>query len=344
MKHKYVYLIALLVAAPAISCAQTAELDPLLAQVAKYEYGQSREPLQRLSEPVRKTIASPSAVPALKAALDRFLESQATRDGKEAVCRELSVMGSERCVPALARLLDQPLTAVQAAVQSARNSDQSATAPRQQQVSEEPLTAEQAAVTRGRNLGQSATAPQQQPSERSVRVRATRGTRGTRGAGIAAAMARGLFAIALAHSGWQAWQASTTCASDPRNQWAYAQTGAGVSKIIGRLHELSLAAQQGRNVSIDIYSRENLWPLPWYLRSYPNVRWWRSVPLTAGAAPIVLLSPALEIDVARRIYEAPLPGERELYVSMFPGYVELRPAVEVRGYVAKTLWDRLPRP
>jgi hypothetical protein len=30
-----------------------------------------------------------------------------------------------------------------------------------------------------------------------------------------------------------------------------------------------------------------------------------------------------------------------MYVNMFDRYVELRPSVEVRGYVAKSLWDDL---
>ena len=28
-------------------------------------------------------------------------------------------------------------------------------------------------------------------------------------------------------------------------------------------------------------------------------------------------------------------------MQMFPEYVELRPGVEIRGYVSKELWDRL---
>ncbi|MGD0775613.1 MAG: hypothetical protein ABSC05_22600, partial [Candidatus Solibacter sp.] len=91
---------------------------------------------------------------------------------------------------------------------------------------------------------------------------------------------------------------------------------------------------------IEIYTRENLWPLPWYFRAYPNVRWWRQVTIPGRAAPIILVSPAMEQDVARKLYEGPPPGQRELYMNLFSGYVELRPQVEVRGYVAKSLWDR----
>jgi hypothetical protein len=49
----------------------------------------------------------------------------------------------------------------------------------------------------------------------------------------------------------------------------------------------------------------------------------------------------MEPDLIRKLYESPPPGERELYMQMFPEYVELRPGVEIRGYVSKQLWDRL---
>jgi uncharacterized protein (TIGR03663 family) len=150
-----------------------------------------------------------------------------------------------------------------------------------------------------------------------------------------------VLAAAMAYSGWQAWQASTRYASDPRNQWVYAQTGTGVYTIRDRVEALAQAGEQGRRIAIDIYSRENLWPLPWYLRGYPNVRWWRAVPAEGRPAPILLASPAMEPDLIRKLYESPPPGERELYMQMFPEYVELRPGVEIRGYVSKQLWDRL---
>jgi hypothetical protein len=45
--------------------------------------------------------------------------------------------------------------------------------------------------------------------------------------------------------------------------------------------------------------------------------------------------------VTTKLYEWRRPGERELYVPIFDHRVELRPGVEVRGYAAKSLWDRV---
>jgi predicted membrane-bound mannosyltransferase len=140
----------------------------------------------------------------------------------------------------------------------------------------------------------------------------------------------------------EAWIASVPFGSDPRNPWAYAHTGRGVYTIRDRVDECARIAGDGTNVAIDVFTRENLWPLPWYFRRYPNVRWWRDVPPRGRGAPVVLLAPSVEESVARMLYEGPPPGQRELYVDLFPRAVELRPGIEVRGYVAKSLWDRRP--
>ena len=131
-----------------------------------------------------------------------------------------------------------------------------------------------------------------------------------------------------------AWLAATRFDTDARNPWAYGHTGPGVYTIRDRVAEFP------RATAIDVFSTENLWPLPWYLRQFPNQHWWREVPLVGAAAPIVLVSPALEPDLIRKLYEGPRPGERELYMNLFENRVDLRPGVEVRGYAAKSLWDR----
>jgi predicted membrane-bound mannosyltransferase len=154
---------------------------------------------------------------------------------------------------------------------------------------------------------------------------------------------RTLAAVAILLLYAQAWMASMPHASDPRNPWAYAHTGAAVFTIRDRVEAFARTAGGPPNGAIDVYSRENLWPLPWYLRRLPNIRWWRQVAVPGRAAPIILVSPAMEPDLVRKLYEGPPPGERELYMNMFPGYVELRPQVEIRGYVAKSLWDRRER-
>jgi len=127
--------------------------------------------------------------------------------------------------------------------------------------------------------------------------------------------------------GCAAFAASGPFDVDQRNPWVYAHTGRDVFLISERVQRAGMA--------IDVYSSENLWPLPWYLRK-SKVNWWRVVPLTGRSAPVVLVTPELEADLTRKLYESPPPGERELYVNLFDSRVELRPGVEVRGYVANS--------
>jgi len=156
------------------------------------------------------------------------------------------------------------------------------------------------------------------------------------------ALAVALVGIAVAQLAWQARAYSFQYPSDPRNPWVYAHTGADVFVIMKRVEALAAVDPQGRAIPIQIFTRENLWPLPWYLRRYSKVRWWNGVSDTAPLASVILATPDMEPALLHRIYEVPPPGQREMYVNMFDREVDLRPRVEVRGYVAKSLWDELP--
>ena len=150
-------------------------------------------------------------------------------------------------------------------------------------------------------------------------------------------LARIAAAVLLVLLSGQAWRYSFTLASDPRNPYVYAHTLPDVYAIHDAVENLSRNHPDGKNIPIQIFTTENFWPLPWYLREYPRVLWWRAVPGDTAAAPLILLSPAMEDAVTSVIYERPPPGERELYVSLFEAPVWLRPGVEVRGYAALSL-------
>jgi predicted membrane-bound mannosyltransferase len=153
----------------------------------------------------------------------------------------------------------------------------------------------------------------------------------------------GLIVIAVAQLGWQARASSFQYASDPSNRWAYAHTGTDVFLMIAKVKALAAVYPAGNYMPIQIVTQENLWPLPWYLRRYPATRWWKKAPRgSAALAPVILVTPDMEPALLNRIYEVPPRGQREMYVNMFDRRLELRPGLEVRGYVAKSLWDRLP--
>jgi len=165
---------------------------------------------------------------------------------------------------------------------------------------------------------------------------------GVRGTAVRAVLCVVLMS-ATAHLAWQAFSGSFRFAADPRNPYVYAHTGTDVFPIVERLKALARAHPDGSAMPLQIISRENLWPLPWYLRGLSGVRWWNGVSDEAENAPVIVVTPDMEPALVRRLYDLPPPGERELYVRIFEKPVELRPQVELRGYAAKSLWDDFRR-
>jgi hypothetical protein len=76
------------------------------------------------------------------------------------------------------------------------------------------------------------------------------------------------------------------------------------------------------------------------LRSFTNIGWWKQIDETVPAAPLIIASPEIEAALLRKLFELPPPGQRYLYVPLLDEYTELRPQIELRGYVRKDLWDR----
>lgn len=152
-----------------------------------------------------------------------------------------------------------------------------------------------------------------------------------------------LLLAAAAHLGWQAFSSGFRFASDPRNPYVYAHTTVDVFEIAGRLKDVTRAHPAGSAMPVQIISRDNLWPLPFYLRGLSNVAWSNGVSEKGTSAPVVLVTPDMEPALVRKLYELPPPGERELYVSLFTRPVELRPGLELRGYAQSSLWEQCQR-
>jgi hypothetical protein len=138
----------------------------------------------------------------------------------------------------------------------------------------------------------------------------------------------------------QAYLGSFHYYADPSNPYVYAHSVTDVFDMNQRIEEVAQAHPDGRNMYIQVICPAgDYWPLPWYLRSFPNVGWWNSVDENVPAAPVIIASPSAEPALMRKLYELPPPGEKNLYVPLFDSYMELRPQVELRGYVTKELWD-----
>jgi uncharacterized protein (TIGR03663 family) len=144
------------------------------------------------------------------------------------------------------------------------------------------------------------------------------------------------------HLAWQAYLANYQYYENPANPYVYAHPLNDVFTIVRRVEEISQAHSDGRAMYIQmICPDDDYWPLPWYLRAFPNIGWWKEVDESVPSAPLIIASPKVETALMRKLYELPPPGQRPLYVPLFDRYTELRPQIELRGYVRKDLWDRL---
>jgi uncharacterized protein (TIGR03663 family) len=147
---------------------------------------------------------------------------------------------------------------------------------------------------------------------------------------LRAALTIGLVA-ASGHLGWQAWRASVTYASDPRNPYVYAQTVPDAVRMAARIRELAALHPDGERMQVSIIAPPHeQWPAPWYLRAMPNVGYW-TTPGDAQAtqAPVIVASMSHAAAVESAL------GDR--YVSEFFG---LRPEVLLTLYVEQSLWGR----
>ena len=82
-----------------------ANLQELLDKVKTYDWGQSRLALTEVSDIIKEALSSPEKLGEIEKSLIGVLESDATYAGKQFVCRQLSIIGTEQSVSALAKML-----------------------------------------------------------------------------------------------------------------------------------------------------------------------------------------------------------------------------------------------
>jgi len=87
-----------------IYAADSNEFGQQLSKIKTYDFSQSRADLVKISDMVRDASGKPE-MKAMEKQLDDFLKSDASYAAKDFVCRELSVVGTEASVPALASML-----------------------------------------------------------------------------------------------------------------------------------------------------------------------------------------------------------------------------------------------
>jgi uncharacterized protein (TIGR03663 family) len=137
--------------------------------------------------------------------------------------------------------------------------------------------------------------------------------------------------IASGQLGWQAWRASVTYASDPRNPYVYAHTVPDAVRMASRIRELAALHPDRTRMQVSVIaSPYEQWPLPWYLRTLAHVGYW-----AAPGDPVALQAPVIVAALEHTAALDAALGDR--YVSEFFG---LRPEVLQALYVERELWAR----
>jgi uncharacterized protein (TIGR03663 family) len=114
-------------------------------------------------------------------------------------------------------------------------------------------------------------------------------------------------------------------AADYRNPYVYAHTVPDFMNLIRRIREMEAISPKGRQLYIQVVADpKEMWPLPFYLRKFPNVGYW----INATAAPS---SPKPDIIIASPDF-TPAPND---YLSEYYG---LRPDHLLAIHIDAALW------
>ncbi len=90
---------------------EISEAKKVFPDIKTYSFGKSREPLVRLHDFVKLSLVLPENKILLEKEMITFLQNDATFEGKQYVCEQLSIIGSGESVPVLAGMLKNEETA-----------------------------------------------------------------------------------------------------------------------------------------------------------------------------------------------------------------------------------------
>ncbi len=101
--------------------------------------------------------------------------------------------------------------------------------------------------------------------------------------------------------GGQSYRTSYVAYMDEANPYVYAQPVADVVELAKQMQKLSHAYREHDAMVIKVFSKDNYyWPLPWYLRQFPNQGYYIGVPSDVQA-PIVLADPDYDDILTKRL-------------------------------------------
>ncbi len=137
-----------------------------------------------------------------------------------------------------------------------------------------------------------------------------------------------LLLAGTAHMGYQSYQGNFIYPADARNPYVYAHPSTAIRRLIARIEDITVVAEESNSLHINVICLDgDYWPLPWYLRKYTKVGWWRSMPERPDAA-IIIASPAVHEALQQRLQNE--------YLEEFHA---LRPGFLLHVYIRRDLWD-----
>ncbi len=129
-------------------------------------------------------------------------------------------------------------------------------------------------------------------------------------------------------------QAHRTCfvfQEDPRNPYAYAHAVSGVKKLGQRAEDIAPFHPDEHDMLIMVVKPDgDYWPLPWYVRRFPNVGYWG----TGDELPANLNAPMIVTSRDMQPF-----FEDNLKESYKREYFGLRPGILLVVYIRQDLWD-----
>jgi len=135
----------------------------------------------------------------------------------------------------------------------------------------------------------------------------------------------------MANLEWQSYCANFRFPSNPINPYVYAHTSADIYTLLDRLQSIAEVSPEHQRLRIGLCMAD-CWPLPWYLRGYPNVEFWTTVPASPVAEAMSILITAENLDPA---------ADARLERTHMREYIGLRPNVHIFIHTRRDLWDKL---
>jgi len=148
----------------------------------------------------------------------------------------------------------------------------------------------------------------------------------------------------LGFNSYQTFITSFKYSYQVENPFTYSQPTPDIILAADVIKKITETNHDSSSIFIDIIAKDDdYWPLPWYLRDVKNIAWNNHVNSNIYKFQIIISTPDFEEDIIEKLYSLPPAGEKNLYIPLFNKYTELRPGVEIRGYVQKDLFDQYQR-